>query len=369
MLQTDSKVNPSFWKGKRVLLTGHTGFKGSWMSIWLKEMGAELTGFALVPPTNPSLFKDAHVEDGLRSITGDVRDMDAVKKAFLIAQPEIVIHMAAQPLVRESYRFPVETYEINVMGTVHVLEAVRQTPGVRAVVIVTTDKCYENKEWVWGYREDEPMGGYDPYSNSKGCAELVTASYRHSYFNPDKYDTHKVAVASARAGNVIGGGDWADDRLIPDIIRAVISGETVNIRSPFATRPWQHVLESVGAYLLLAEKLYTGGPEYAQSWNIGPYSEDVRNVESITKSICENWGEGAAYRIDSHPQPHEAGYLKLDISKIESRLGWHPTWPLSVTLEKTTAWYKAYSKGADARDICISQLNQYISDSRSNHNC
>lgn len=357
-----STVDPAFWSGKRVLLTGHTGFKGSWMSIWLKEMGADLTGFSLTPPTTPSLFEDARVADGMKSVIGDVRDLESLKKVFADAQPEIVIHMAAQPLVRESYNFPVETYAINVMGTVHVLEAVRQTPGVHAVVIVTTDKCYENKEWFWGYREDEPMGGYDPYSNSKGCAELVTSSYRRSYFNPSKYESHKVAVASARAGNVIGGGDWADDRLIPDIMRAVMTGKSVNIRSPYATRPWQHVLEPVGGYLLLAQKLFTEGAAYAEGWNIGPRSDDARDVEYIVKTICSEWGDGASFEIDSHPQPHEAGYLKLDISKIENRLNWHPVWALPVTLEKTVSWYKAYTQGQNARDICLSQLRQYIAD-------
>jgi len=360
MAQINATVDPAFWMGRRVLLTGHTGFKGSWMSIWLKKMGAELTGFALNPPTSPSLFYDAGVADGMHSIIGDVRDLDAVKKAFADARPEIVIHMAAQPLVRESYQFPVETYAINVMGTVHILEAVRQTPGVRAVVIVTTDKCYENKEWVWGYREDEPMGGYDPYSNSKGCAELVTSSYRRSYFHPAKYEAHKVAVATARAGNVIGGGDWADDRLIPDIIKAVIAGNPVTIRSPYAVRPWQHVLEPVGAYLILAERLYSEGAAYAEGWNIGPRTEDARNVEFIVDSICRNWGDDASFQIDSNPQPHEAGYLKLDISKIESRLGWQPAWPLLITIEKTVAWYKAYTLGKNALEICLSQLEQYI---------
>lgn len=355
-------VCPEFWKGKRVLLTGHTGFKGSWMSIWLKEMGADLTGFARTPPTEPSLFNDAHVADGMRSVIGDIRDLDALRKVFSETNPEVVIHMAAQPLVRESYKFPVETYAINVMGTVNVLEAVRETPGVRSVVIITTDKCYENKEWFWGYREDEPMGGYDPYSNSKGCAELVTSSFRRSYFNPAKYDSHKVGVATVRAGNVIGGGDWAGDRLIPDIMRAVMDGTPVNIRSPYATRPWQHVLEPVGAYLLLAEKLYIDGASYAEAWNIGPSSDDARDVEYIVKNICRTWGDGASYTIDSNPQPHEAGYLKLDISKIENRIGWHPVWPLPVTLEKTTEWYKAYMKGQDALEVCLTQLRQYILD-------
>ena len=364
MAQNLTDIDPSFWKGRRVLLTGHTGSKGSWMSIWLKEMGADLTGFALTPPTKPSLFEDANVAEGMRSIMGDIRDLDALKKVFADTNPEVVIHMAAQPLVRESYSFPVETYAINVMGTVHVLEAVRHTPSVRSVVIVTTDKCYENKEWVWGYREDEPMGGYDPYSNSKGCAELVTSSYRRSYFHPAKYESHKVAVASARAGNVIGGGDWADDRLIPDIIRSVMDGTPVMIRSPYATRPWQHVLEPVGAYLLLAEKLYTEGAKFAEGWNVGPRSDDARDVEFIVNSICRNWGDGASYQIDSNPQPHEAGYLKLDIAKIESKLGWKPVWPLPVTLEKTVSWYKRYTNGEDANSLCQSQLQDYIRDKK-----
>ena len=385
MSEIHATVDPSFWRGKRVLLTGHTGFKGSWMSLWLMEMGAELTGFSLTPPTVPSLFEDARIAEGMHSIIGDVRDLEAVQKAFLEAKPEIVIHMAAQPLVRESYLFPVETYATNVMGTVHVLEAVRQTPGVRAVVVVTTDKCYENREWCWGYREDEPMGGFDPYSNSKGCAELVTSAYRRSYFNPAQSVSGKTnvtsaqttsasaqaavasaqtAIATARAGNVIGGGDWAGDRLIPDMMRAIMAGEPVNIRSPYATRPWQHVLDPVGAYLLLAQKLYTDGPVYTESWNIGPRSDDARDVEFIVRAVCREWGEGASFRIDSNPQPHEAGYLKLDISKIENRLGWQPVWPLSVALTKTISWYKSCAQGQDARALCLSQLSEYISDSR-----
>lgn len=364
MTNRSSLVDATFWKNKRVFLTGHTGFKGSWMSMWLKEMGAVLTGYSLNPPTSPSLFEDAEVALGMRSILGDVRDLDALLKAFHEAQPEIVIHMAAQPLVRESYKTPVDTYSINVMGTVNVLEAVRLTKGVRAVVIVTTDKCYENREWFWGYREDEAMGGYDPYSNSKGCAELVTSSYRRSYFHPDTYQNHKVAVASARAGNVIGGGDWADDRLIPDIMRAVMSKKKVCIRSPYATRPWQHVLEPVGGYLLLAERLYSEGGSYAEGWNIGPRSEDAKNVETVVKTICQVWGDDASFETDANPQPHEAGYLKLDISKIENRLGWHPVWPFDRTIRMTVEWYKRYSMGENAASICLDQLSEYIADSK-----
>ena len=348
-------TDPSFWNKKRVLLTGHTGFKGSWMSIWLKQMGAELTGYSLNPPTSPSLFEDAEVASGMNSVIGDVRDLDSLLATFRSCQPEIVIHMAAQPLVRESYKLPVETYAINVMGTVNVLEAVRQTSGVKAVVIVTTDKCYENREWFWGYREDEAMGGYDPYSNSKGCAELVTSSYRRSYFHPDRYAEHGVAVASARAGNVIGGGDWADDRLIPDIMRAVIAGEPVFIRSPYATRPWQHVLEPVGGYLLLAEKLYTYSTPRLET------AADIRNKWRYRKEISGR--PKATIQIDKI-QPHEAGYLKLDISKIEARLGWRPVWAFQQTIEQTVSWYKRYTAGESAAMICADQLAKYISDSK-----
>jgi len=357
-----STINPAFWQGKSVLLTGHTGFKGSWMSIWLKEMGADLTGFALPAPTSPSLFEDAKVSCGMHSIIGDVRDLQALKQAFLDAQPEIVIHMAAQPLVLESYSAPVETFEINVMGTVNVLEAVRNTPSVRSVVIVTTDKCYDNKERPQGYCEDEPMGGYDPYSNSKACAELVTSSYRNSFFNPTQYSTHRVAVASARAGNVIGGGDWAKDRLIPDIMRAVIAGNPVSIRSPRSTRPWQHVLEPVGGYLLLAEKLYTEGAAYAEAWNIGPQADGICDVEYIVREICRTWGEGASFQIEANGRLHEACSLQLDITKIANRLGWKPIWPIHDALEKTVVWYKSYANGENTLAVCLEQIRQYKAD-------
>lgn len=362
MSAVSSTITPSFWKGKRVFLTGHTGFKGSWMSIWLKEMGADLTGFSLLPPTSPALFDDAGVASGMHSIIGDVRDRKALEKAFHDAQPEIVIHMAAQPLVLESYKVPAETFEINIMGTVNLLEAVRNTPGVRSVVIVTTDKCYENKERSQGYCEAETLGGYDPYSNSKACAELVTASYRCSFFNPADYSRHGVAVATARAGNVIGGGDWAKDRLIPDIIRSVTAKTSVSIRSPRSTRPWQHVLEPVGAYLLLAEKLYTDGAGYAEGWNIGPRAEGVCDVEYIVSEICRIWGEGASFCIASNPKLHEAACLQLDISKITSRLGWSPVWPVSTALEKTVIWYQSYTNGGSALDLCLSQISQYEAD-------
>jgi CDP-glucose 4,6-dehydratase len=352
-------MNTKFWQGKRVFLTGHTGFKGGWLSLWLQQLGAEVTGYALQPPTQPSLFEVAGVGHGMRSIIGDVRDADSVKHAMVEAHPEIVIHMAAQPLVRYSYVNPVETYSTNVMGLVHLLEAVRATPGIRSVVNVTSDKCYENKEWEWGYRENEPMGGYDPYSNSKGCAELVTAGYRNSYFNPEKYTEHGIAIASARAGNVIGGGDWAHDRLIPDMLRAIGRGEAVMIRNPDAIRPWQHVLEPLSGYLMLAEKLYTEGPVFSEGWNFGPYDTDAKPVKWIIERLCQTWGEGASWTLDSQPQPHEATYLKLDCSKARSGLGWHPRWNLGQTIEKIVEWHQAKDQGADMHQLTLAQIHTY----------
>jgi len=335
-------IDKDFWKGKRVFLTGHTGFKGSWLSIWLNMLGADVTGYALDPPTNPSLFKKAEVAKLLKHNIGDIRDLDLLKKIMIASDPEIVIHMAAQPLVRESYLDPVGTYQTNVMGTVNLLETIRSCENVRSVVNVTTDKCYENKEWVWAYREDEPMGGFDPYSNSKGCSELVTSSYRNSFFNPENYgNDHHVAIATARAGNVIGGGDWAKDRLIPDIIKSIEKNEKVQIRSPYAIRPWQHVLEPLSGYLLLAEKLFgEKGIDYAQGWNFGPEDSDAQPVEKIVKTLCEQWGKSLKYYLDSSLQPHEANYLKLDISKAKALLNWKPTWNLDKTLISIINWNK-----------------------------
>lgn len=350
----------SFYKGKKVFITGHTGFKGSWLCLLLSKMGADITGYALEPPTNPSLFEQANIENDIAHIIGDVRDLDHLTRAVSEAKAEIVIHMAAQPLVRESYKIPVETYSINVMGTVNLLEAVRQIRGVKAVVNVTTDKCYENKEWHWGYRETEPMGGFDPYSNSKGCSELVTASYRNSYFNPNKYMEHGVAIGSARAGNVIGGGDWAYDRLIPDFIRSIIRGEKVKIRSPYAIRPWQHVLEPLTGYLALAKALYDNGPTFAEGWNFGPDDRDAKNVEWITQRICQLWGNGANFEIDTKPQPHEANYLKLDCSKAKAELGWIPVWNIEQTLESIVEWTKAYLDERDLKDVCNNQIEDYF---------
>ena len=348
-----------FWNGKRVLLTGHTGFKGSWLSLWLQSMGAQVVGYALAPPTNPSLFEAAQVGQGMTSVIGDIRDLPKLQAVFAEHHPEIVIHMAAQPLVRYSYQNPVETYSTNVMGTVHLLETVRNSPGVKAVVNITTDKCYENREWVWGYRENEPMGGYDPYSNSKGCAELVSTAYRSSFFNGDSYVQHGVALATVRAGNVIGGGDWAQDRLIPDILAAFEQGKLVEIRNPQAIRPWQHVLEPLRGYLTLAENLFEQGPHFAEAWNFGPNDEDAKSVGWIVEQMAELWGNDAKWQIDTGAHPHEANYLKLDISKARSRLDWHPALRLTDALKLIIDWSKQRQEGADIRKLTMDQIRTY----------
>lgn len=349
----------NFWAGKKVFVTGHTGFKGGWLCLWLQQLGAEVTGYALPPPTTPSLFAVAQVAQCMHSIFGDIRDGLVISSAMQAAAPDIVFHLAAQPLVRYSYIAPVETYSTNVMGTVHVLEAVRNTPSVRAVVNITSDKCYENREWVWGYRENEAMGGYDPYSSSKGCAELVASAYRSSYFNPLHYDQHQVALASARAGNVIGGGDWADDRLIPDILRAISAGQPVIIRNPQAIRPWQHVLEPLAGYLQLAQKLYEDGVAYAEGWNFGPNDEDARPVQWIVEQIVQQWGEGASWQFDQGNHPHEAHYLKLDCSKAKQRLDWQPRWRLTESLEKIIQWHRLMCQNADMKAVSIRQIMDY----------
>lgn len=356
----------TFFQGKKVLVTGHTGFKGSWLTLWLLKLGAEVHGYALQPPTEPSLFNLLGFNSStpqLFSTIADVRDGATLSAAMQRIQPEIVIHMAAQPLVRDSYNIPVETYATNVMGTVNLLEAVRHCPSVKAVVNVTTDKCYENREWAWGYRENEPMGGYDPYSSSKGCAELVTAAYRNSFFNTSPFNSstlqHGAAIATARAGNVIGGGDWATDRLIPDIIRALMAGEPVRIRNPHAIRPWQHVLEPLSGYLALAQRLYEFGAEYAEGWNFGPADNDAKSVGWIVDRMCELWAEDARYEIDAGDHPHEAHYLKLDCSKALMRLGWRPRWDLSHALAGIAEWVKVYSSGGDMRRCCLEQIASY----------
>jgi CDP-glucose 4,6-dehydratase len=349
-----------FWKNKRVLVTGHTGFKGTWLVHWLKLMGAQVVGFALSPPTSPSLFGLTHAAEGMVSVEGDIRDMTSFQNIFTNFRPEIVIHMAAQALVRRSYDNPTETYATNIMGTVNLFEAVRLSECVRAVVNVTSDKCYENREWVWGYRETDPMGGYDPYSCSKGCAELVTASYRQAFFNPDQYDLHQTAVASARAGNVIGGGDWAEDRLVPDIIKAFMQNRRVEIRCPDAVRPWQHVLEPLSGYLRLAEKLYQDGSRYAQSWNFGPSDTDARPVGWIVEQMALLWGDGAGFTRDARRHPHEAGWLKLDCSKARALLEWAPRLNLKEAIAWTVDWYKAYHRNPlSCQRIMEAQITQY----------
>jgi CDP-glucose 4,6-dehydratase len=355
-------MDATFWFGRRVFLTGHTGFKGSWLSLWLQSLGADVTGYALAPISGENLFDTAHVGDGMHSVVADLRDVPTLVREMKAAAPEVVIHMAAQALVRESYVAPLETYAVNVMGTANVLEAVRATSQVKAVVSVTTDKCYENREWNWGYREADHLGGYDPYSSSKACAELVTAAYRSSFFNPAQHTQHGVAVASARAGNVIGGGDWARDRLIPDLLSALGRGEAVRIRNPHAVRPWQHVLEPLSGYLSLAEKLASGeGSTYGEAWNFGPADDDARPVQWIVERMIERWGGNASWVRDEQPQPHEASYLRLDCSKARARLGWKPRWNLANALSAIIDWQRAYVDGTDMRIKTLAQIHDFES--------
>ena len=351
-------VNPEFWKNKSVFLTGHTGFKGGWLALWLSSMGAKVTGYALTPNTSPSLFEALSLDSVLAtSHIANICDLDRLQNTVAACKPEIVIHMAAQPLVRYSYANPVETYMTNVMGTVNVLESIRKTDSVKATVVVTTDKCYENKEWVWGYRENEPMGGFDPYSNSKGCAELVTSAYRQSYFSSSA-SINKVA--SARAGNVIGGGDWSEDRLIPDAIKAFEAGNTLMIRNPLATRPWQHVLEPLSGYLILAQSLFQDGEKFSSAWNFGPKDADNRSVQEVISTLCQQWGPDAKWQQDSSSQPHEAGLLKLDCSKASKQLRWEPKWNLETAIEKIIQWHKAYLAKENMQALTLMQIDQYI---------
>jgi len=353
-------INAGFWNNKRVLVTGHSGFKGGWLSLWLQQMGAEVQGYALDVPTTPSFYQEASIADSVASYSGDVRNLDQLQRVVQSFKPDVVFHLAAQALVKPSYAHPVDTYSTNVMGTVNVLEAVRNTESVRSVVVVTSDKCYENREWHWGYRENEAMGGYDPYSNSKGCAELVTASYRSSFFNPDNYQNHGVAISSVRAGNVIGGGDWAAERLVPDMLKAFDAGVPAIIRSPSAIRPWQHVLEPLSGYLLVAQKMFEGQGLFSESWNFGPSDVDARPVEYIVNKLVSLWGEAAEWELDACLGEHEAHYLKLDCSKVSAQLGWQPVWGLDTTLGKIVDWYKAWKHGENMNEYSRSEIECFM---------
>lgn len=357
-------MNPAFWEGRRVLVTGHTGFKGGWLSLWLQRLGAVVTGYALAPPSCPSLFESARVGAGMHCVLGDVRDFNALHTTLAEFRPEIIFHLAAQPLVVPSYQHPVETYSTNIMGTVHVLEAARQVGGVRALVNVTSDKCYANQEWLWGYRENEPLGGNDPYSSSKGCVELVTAAWRASFFAPAEYAQHGMALATARAGNVIGGGDWAAHRLIPDLLRAFQAGRPALIRCPEAVRPWQHVLEPLSGYLLLAERLFIDGPGFAEGWNFGPAETDAQPVSWLADRLVALWGAGAGWETDGQAHQHEAHYLKLDCAKARTRLGWRPHWDLERALAETVSWYRAHQVGPDGRATTLEQITRFEEESR-----
>jgi CDP-glucose 4,6-dehydratase len=352
-------VNRSFWRGLRVLLTGHTGFKGSWLSLWLDALGAKITGYALDPPTRPSLFEQANLVGSVHSICADIRDFQRLKSAIEECRADIVFHMAAQSVVRRGYEDPIETYSSNVMGTINVLEAIRQLNQPCVVVNVTSDKCYSNREWVWGYRENEPMGGRDPYSNSKGCAELVTSAYRESFFPPESLDRHRVAIASARAGNAIGGGDWTSDQLIPDLMRAFLAGQPCPIRNPSAIRPWQFVLEPLHGYLLLAERLAQDACRFACGWNFGPAEMDAKSVSWIADELVRSWGNGASWIRDAALHPPEAHFLKLDASKARAFLGWRPVLPLQQTLDWVVEWYRAFQAGTDLGLCTRTQIERY----------
>ncbi len=353
-----AQVDRNFWRGKRVFLTGHTGFKGSWLSLWLKSMGANVTGYALTPNTRPNLYNVLGVEALIdKSILADIRDLDRVRKEMIDAAPDVLIHMAAQPLVRYSYSNPVETYATNVMGTVNVLESMRSVDSIRATIIVTTDKCYENKEWVWGYRENDSLGGHDPYSNSKGCAEMVASAYRVSYFSNQ---SNGNCISTARAGNVIGGGDWSADRLIPDILRSIESNDVLKVRNPLATRPWQHVLEPLAGYLMLAQALYAHGSEFSNAWNFGPQDSDVRSVGDVIELFSQSLGKSISWANDGSKNLHEANVLKLDCSKSKTRLGWLPIWSLEIAINKIIEWNSAYQQDiSNIQDFSLMQIDNF----------
>lgn len=349
----------NFYKGKRVLITGNTGFKGSWLTIWLKELGAQIVGVSLDPSTGKDNYVLSGIKDKIVDLNLDIRDINNLKKVFQEFQPEIVFHLAAQPLVRLSYEKPVYTYEVNVLGTINVLEAIKDTSSVKVGIMITTDKCYENREQLWGYREDEPMGGYDPYSSSKGAAEIAISSWRRSFFNPLDYDKHGKSIASVRAGNVIGGGDWAKDRIIPDCIRSLEAKSAIEIRSPKAIRPWQHVLEPISGYMLLAQKMWEDPITYCEGWNFGPKSESVTNVQEIAQKVINYYGSGELSINSTANSLHEANLLMLDISKARYKLGWEPRMNIDQTIELTVDWYKRYYN-ADVYSICVDHIKKFL---------
>jgi CDP-glucose 4,6-dehydratase len=353
-------ISKTFWEEKTVLITGHTGFKGSWLSIWLNMLGANLHGYALKPDTKPNMFEIASIKKIIKSNISDIRDYNKLLTVMKKCQPQIVFHLAAQPLVRQSYKEPLETYQTNILGTANLLEAVRYVKSVRAVIVITSDKCYENKEANYAYKESDSLGGYDPYSSSKACAEIVTAAYRNSFFTDSD-----AAIASARAGNVIGGGDWAPDRLVPDCIKAWLKNKTVEIRYPKAVRPWQHVLEPLAGYIILAEKLYKHGKKFASAWNFGPDKKNIKNVAFLIDNMSKLWGKKTKWKITTTKQPHEAMLLKLNCSMAKTKLPWKPCWNIEKTLDKTVQWYKTYSENPKKTvNVTIEQINQYMKDSK-----
>jgi CDP-glucose 4,6-dehydratase len=354
-------MNKEFWKNKRVLITGHTGFKGSWLSLWLQHLGAHIVGYSLPPPTTPSMYEVARVSEDMTNIQGDIRDLAHLRDSIAEFRPEIVVHMAAQSLVRYSYEDPMETYTTNIIGTANVLEAVRQVGNVKIIVVVTSDKCYENREWLWGYREGDTLGGFDPYSSSKACAEIVTAAYRNSFFNENDVSSHGVAVVSVRAGNVIGGGDWSQDRLIPDITKAFMQNSPVVIRNPHSIRPWQHVLEPIRGYLCLMEHLWNDGQQFIGGWNFGPEDNDAKPVSWIVDRMAKLWGKDGLWSLNENgDHPHEARYLKLDCSKAKSLIGWKPALNIAAALQRTVNWYRNYEAQKDMREYSIAELDQYF---------
>jgi CDP-glucose 4,6-dehydratase len=353
-------LEKEFFKGKKVLITGHTGFKGAWLSLLLNKLGAQVIGYALNPPSSPNLYDLVHGEKFIESYIADIRDFERLKDFIKETQPQIIIHLAAQSLVKASYKDPRFTYETNVMGTVNLLEVARNTESIKVILNVTTDKCYENKEWVWGYREDDVLGGHDPYSNSKACSELITASYRNAFFNTGEKETNEIVVATARSGNIIGGGDWSQNRLVPDFVRSMEAQEKVVIRNPGSTRPWQFILDSLFGYLTLVEELYTEGQDYAESWNFGPGDAHNKSVRWIVSELCRNWGGNASYKIEETKNEHEAKFLKLDSSKAKSRLGWSNVYSLEEGILQTVEWYKAYLNGKMARELCEFQIDEFM---------